>query len=82
MVPALGVTLASLTVRAKSTRTALRSEKTLREQAEQIASDRAALRMGPGGLENVVSQAGVEKKTKNGCDRKKQKVIFAAFLKC
>lgn len=27
-------------------------------QAEQIASDRAALRMGPGGLESVVSQAG------------------------
>ncbi|CAL1153653.1 unnamed protein product [Cladocopium goreaui] len=83
VLPALGVTLQAVRkARKAARRTAMRSEKTLREQAEQIASDRAALRMGPGGLESVVPQAEREQLAQQADTLSpfRKGVIFAAFL--
>ena len=57
-------------------------EKTLREQAQQIASDKAALRLGPGGLESVVPDTERQQLAKEADTLSpfRRGVIFAAFL--
>lgn len=56
--------------------------KTLREQAEQIANDQAALRMGSGSLESVLPQAEREKLAREADTLSpfRKGVIFFAFL--
>lgn len=79
----LGITFQAVVRHSRRARkTMLCSQKTLREQAEEIASDRAALRIGPGGIESVVNEAERTQLAKEADTLSpfRKSVIFAACL--
>lgn len=63
-------------------RLALRCQPSLRERAEQIAKDRAALRIGPGGIESVVGEVERQQLAQEADTLSpfRRGVIFAAIL--